>query len=298
MARRDAPGSGRGLGNARASDSDADADASSAEKSQVTDDDAPVLAPAPGPLPFDVTVREKVGRERGSVATALVAFFSVLFFFGAAAGGFALSRYVGGEPIMPPTRQTTTTQTTVPAEDDAGALETRSGNAASTTPAQGGGFEVPVPKGWVEFTEEVTGGELPISTRFYYVSPDGTQLLTVERFVDFYPDHGIDEYSEMLENRGPEVLTKEVASVTIPGIEPGGAKPAEEAKQLTYSTITSAGELAPGDPNVHDVYQSTIARALPYARDLWVVSMTVLIDQEGPSRELFTDIANGFKVTG
>jgi serine/threonine protein kinase len=292
MARRDAPGTGRGLGNARASDSD---DVAPADQP----DDAPVLAPAPGPLPFDVTVREQARRrERGSVASALVAFFSVLFFFAAAAGGFALSRYVGGESIMPPDRQTTPTSTTPPAEDDAGALETRTGNAASTTPAQGGNFTVPVPKDWVEFTEEVTGKELPNSTRFYYVSPDGTQLLTVERFVDFYPDHVIDEYTQVIENRGPEVRTEDVNQVIIPGIEPSGAQPEEDARQLTYHTITSAGELAPGDPDAQDVYQSTIARALPYARDLWVVSMTVLVEQEGPSSKLFADIASGFKVTG
>jgi hypothetical protein len=256
-----------------------------------------VLAPAPGPLPFEVTADDKVRRERGSVASALVAFFAVLFFFGAAAGGFALSRYVGGEPVMPPDRQTTPSSTEPPAEDDAGALETRKGNAASTTPAQGGGFEVPVPKDWVEFTEEVAGDELPNSTRFYYVSPDGTQLLTVERFVDFYPDNGIDEYRQVLEDRGPEVSTEAMEQVNIPGIEPR-AQSAEEARQLTYRTITSAGELAPGDPNAHDLYQSTIARALPYAHDLWVVSMTVLIDQEGPSRDLFADIVKGFEVTG
>ncbi|MBB4903832.1 serine/threonine protein kinase [Actinophytocola algeriensis] len=300
MARRDAPGNGWGLGDARASEiGESDSDSGDAAPAQAPkDDDAPVLAAAPGPLPFDVTVRAPVGRERGSVATALVAFFSVLFFCAAAAGGFALSRYVGGEPIMPPARQTTPSQTTTSVEDDAGALAPRSGNAASTTPAQGGGFQVPVPRDWVEFTEEVTGDDLPNSTRFYYVSPDGTQLLTVERIVDFYPDHEIEEYVDIRTERGPEVVTQEIEEKPANGITPPGVEPREPARELFYRTITSAAELAPGDPNARDVYQGTFARLLPLARDLWVVSMTVLIDREGPSSELFTDIANGFKVTG
>ncbi|MFC4853436.1 serine/threonine-protein kinase [Actinophytocola glycyrrhizae] len=303
MARRDAPGNGWGLGNAREDDgsevvSEAVADAADEVGGSRGPDDAPVLAPAPGPLPFDVTVRHEVRRERGSVASALVAFFSVLFFFAAAAGGFVLSRYVGGEPITPPRQQTTSTRPSVPAEDDAGVLKPRTGNAASTTPAQGGGFQVLVPANWVEFTEEVGGGELPNSTRFYYVSPDGTQLLTVERIVDFYPEHVIDEYVDVLINRDSEVRVESIEMRPIKGITPIGVEPPESAQELTYRTITSAAELAPGEQRTQDLHQGTFARLLPYARDLWVVSMTALIDQEDPSRDLFAAIAKEFKVTG
>jgi serine/threonine protein kinase len=290
LARRDAPGTGWGLGNAREAESEV-ADAAPAEPAG----SAPSLAPAPGPLPFDVTVREQVTRERGSVASALVAFFAVLFFFAAAAGGFALSRYVGGESIMPPT-STSSAPITVPAEDDAPTLKVRTGNAASTTPAQGGGFQLPVPSNWVEFTEEVTGEELPSSTRFYYVSPNGAELLTVERIVGFYPGYSIDEYVDYLRNSGPDLLTPDVRD--IPGLTANGQKPPEAARELRYRTITSAGKLVPGDQNAQDLNRSTFAHLLPYAGDLWVVSMTVPIEQEDSGTELFDRIAKDFQVTG
>ncbi|MFI7679629.1 serine/threonine-protein kinase [Actinophytocola sp. NPDC049390] len=295
LARRDAPGNGWGLGNAREAD-DGGAEAALAGADVETDTDTaatPSLAAAPGPLPFDVTVRERVPRERGAVATALVAFFSVLFFFGAAAGGFALSRYVGGESIMPPTR-TTSPPVTVPAEDDAGALKVRTGNAASTTPAQGGGFQLPVPSNWVEFTEEVSGDDLPSSTRFYYVSPNGAELLTVERIVGFYPDHVIPEYVDHLVDSAPDILIEPVDMQEIPGL---GRSP-EMAQALHYRTITSAKDLAPGDQNAQDLNRSTFAHLLPYAGDLWVVSMTVPVEQEDSGRELFDRIARDFQVTG
>ncbi|MDQ3785951.1 MAG: serine/threonine protein kinase [Actinomycetota bacterium] len=299
LARRDAPGNGWGLGNAREDESgesgdDADSAAAPAKPEAASAEAAPSLAPTPGPLPFEVTVRERVPRERGAVASALVAFFSVLFFFAAAGGGFALSRYVGGEPIMPPT-PTTSAPVTVPAEDDAGALKIRTGNAASTTPAQGGGFQLPVPSNWVEFTEEVTGDELPSSTRFYYVSPNGAELLTVERIVGFYPDHTISEYIGHLVDSAPAVLTEPGESQEIPGL---GQKAPEMAQALHYRTITSAKELAPDDQNVQDLNRSTFAHLLPYAGDLWVVSMTVPIEQEDSGRELFDRIARDFQVTG
>jgi hypothetical protein len=258
---------------------------------------APGLAATPGPLPFDVTVRQQVTRERGAVATALVAFFAVLFFFAAAAGGFALSRYVGGKSIMPPT-STSSAPITVPAEDDAPTLKVRTGNAASTTPAQGGGFQLPVPSNWVEFTEEVSGEHLPSSTRFYYVSPNGAELLTVERIVGFYPGHTIEEYVKYLRDSAPAVLVQSPETGEIPGLPENGQKPPEMAQELHYRTITSAKELAPGDQNAQDLNRSTFAHLLPYAGDLWVVSMTVPIEQEDSGNELFDRIAKDFQVTG
>jgi serine/threonine protein kinase len=291
LARRDAPGTGWGLGNAREAESEVPG-AASAEPAA----SAPSLAVTPGPLPFGVTVRQQVNRERGAVATALVAFFAVLFFFAAAAGGFALSRYVGGESIAPPSSTTTSAPITVPAEDDAPTLKVRTGNAASTTPAQGGGFQLPVPSDWVEFTEEVTDEALPSSTRFYYVSPNGAELLTVERIVGFYPDHSIEEYVEYLGNSGPDLLDKNLQP--IPGLAANGQKPPEAARGLQYRTITNARKLVPGDQNAQDLNRSTFAHLLPYAGDLWVVSMTVPIEQEDSGSDLFDRIAKDFQVTG
>jgi hypothetical protein len=248
-------------------------------------------------LPFDVTVRERVRRERGSVATAVVAFFCVVFFCVAAVGGFALSRVVGGRPVMPPQQTTTSTPTTMPAGDDAGELVPRDGDATGATSAQGGGFRLPVPRDWVTFTE-VSGQDVPSTTRFYYVSPDGTGLVTVERVVGFYPDHRIGEYVDDLKAREPEVLTKEVYDQPVAGLPANGIAPAEDARELSYRTITSAAELVPRDQNAQDQNRVTFARFLPYARDLWVVSMTVPVEQEDAGRDLFERIAKDFELTG
>ena len=300
MARRDAPGIGWGLGNAREDDGGDDGgDGVLAAESEVESAGAaPVLAEAPGPLPFDVTVRERIRRrERGPVATALLAFFSVLVFFAAAVGGFALSRFVGGESIMPPRQTTTSTPTTVPTGDDAGALKNRTGYAGSSTSAQGGGFQLPVPGNWVTFTE-VSGKDLPSSTRFYYVSPDGTGLLTVERVVGFYPGHDIEEYVQGLTDRAPDVFTERGDLRPTKGLPANGVAPPEPAQDLDYRTISNARELVPDDQDAQDQNRVTFARLLPYGRDLWVVSMTVPIEQEDSGRDLFGDVVEDFEVTG
>jgi hypothetical protein len=258
----------------------------------------PVLAPAPGPLPFDRTVREKVRPERGGLATGVIAFFSVLLFFAAAAGGFALSRHVGGEPILPPDRTTQpATTTTTTTQDDAGGLEQRTGNAATSKGMQGGGFTVSVPRGWKVFVEEVAGDELPAGTRVYYVSPDGTQLLAVERIAAFYPEHGIEDYRERVLSQGPDVAVKDEEPRAIPGL-PSSVPAPESAVEWHYRSTADAGELAPDDPDAANLYRGTFAHLLPLGSDLWVVSMTVPIEQEDSGHALFDRIVKEFQVTG
>jgi hypothetical protein len=44
--------------------------------------------------------------------------------------------------------------------------------------------------------------------------------------------------------------------------------------------------------------RTTFARLLPYAGDLWVVSVTVPIDQESYGHDLFVKIVPEFQVRG
>ena len=254
------------------------------------------LASAPGPLPFDQTVRTtRSRRARGALATGIVAFLAVVLFFGAAGGGFALSRYVAGEPLLPPSKDVpsqTTTPSTPSGEQDR--LEPRNGNAATVKGAQGGGFTVLVPTGWVEFVEEVRDEDFVNSTRVYYLSPDGTRLLTVERLAGFYPEHKIGDYVKRLESQEPDVSIDGLNRVDIPN--PMNAD--EPAEQLTYRATTNARSLVPDDPNALDQNRSTYANLYPYAGDLWVVSLTVPIEQEQYASDLFARIAQGFKVIG
>ena len=247
------------------------------------------LAPAPGPLPFDAAYRAKVRRGRGGLATTVIVVVSVLLFCMAAAGGFALSRRIGGEPLLPPTRSTAPPTTQV--AEPPGTLRTVQGNAATLTGAQGGGFTVPVPGNWVKFVEEIGDKELANNTRVYYVSPDGTQVLTVVRFASFYPDHSIEDYLDRLREEQPEVTSEE------PNEIPGGAG-REPARELSYRTTADAKALVPNDRAALNQYRVKFAHLLPVAADLWVVSMTVPIDQEDAGSTLFDKIAPEFEVTG
>jgi serine/threonine protein kinase len=252
--------------------------------------DVPQLAPAPGPLPFDATARRPLPRRRrrGRVASALLLVIAAVLFFAAAGGGFALARVVGGEPLLPPARTAGTTPS-VPPETGAPDLVTQKGDAATVNGVQGGGYSIVVPRGWVRFVEERATGDLR-STRIYYVSADGRQLLTVERFDDYLPDRTIDDYVDSLAD--DENQTYALANRTQTRPLAGG----EQGEQLTYRTKTNAANLAPG---AGDLNRVTFANVLSLGRDLWVVAVTVPVDQEDTGREqLFARIAKTFRVTG
>ncbi len=259
----------------------------------------PALAPAPGPLPFDVTVRQEVRRGRGALGTAVVVAVSVLLFVLAAGGGFALSRYVGGQPLLPPKQTTAPPTTQLPQDDDAEALTPTTDNAASTNGPPGGGYTVTVPASWVKFVEEIAADRLPRSTSVYYVSPDGTQLLTVQRYPSYYPEHRIEDYLKWLGNKEPDVSVVVEEPVVLPGLDGPGVGPSlEPAQEVKYRATANAEELAPDDPAALNQNRVTIARLLPYGNALWVVSMTVPIEQEDSGARLFGEIAPQFRITG
>jgi eukaryotic-like serine/threonine-protein kinase len=252
----------------------------------------PQLAPAPGPLPFDTAARPVVrppsGRSRGRVASALVLVLAVVLFLLAAGGGFALARVVGGRPVLPPEHTSAPAQppsTKPPAAD----LEPQTGDAATVNGVQGGGYSVGVPHGWAHFVEQRNADDVT-STRVYYVSADGTQTLTVERFTGYFTDHSPDDYVDSLDDN-PDATVATPERSKIKGL--AGGKPGE---QLTYRTTTEAADLAPGG---RDLNRVTFANLLPLNDDLWVVAVTVPVDQEDTGRSaLFDPIATTFKVTG
>ncbi|HWM05368.1 MAG TPA: serine/threonine protein kinase, partial [Actinophytocola sp.] len=255
---------------------------------------APPLAPAPGPLPFESTDRPHMPPVRpgppgrGRAASMLLVTVAVLLFLGAAGGGFALARVAGGESVLPLAETSSSSPTPLP-ETPATELETRTGDAATVNGEQGGGFSVGVPAGWVQFVEERVGEELS-STRVYYVSPDGTRTLTVERFPGYFPDHTPDEYVDSLDE-GERVTVTQVDRRAIVGLAP-----VSEAERLIYRTTTSAANLETGKGDLNRV---TFANLLPLRGDLWVLSVTVPVEQEDSGRtELFDRIAKTFEVTG
>jgi len=254
----------------------------------------PSLAPAPGPLPFTPPAPVPVRTGRGTTATTVVLIVAVLLFLAAAGGGFALSRYVGGKPILPPEETVTTSSSTPPADDAEEELEPRQGTAASALGAQGGEFTLQVPKNWVQFVETGADEKLGSSTRVYYVSPNGTQLLTVERLVDFYPKHEIADYLDRLTSGDPDVTIEMVYQHGIPPLD--AVAPPEPSQVVNYRSIVHAKELVPKDPAAMDQNRVTFANLLPYGTDLWVVSVTVPVEQEDSGDTLFGRITRDFKV--
>jgi serine/threonine protein kinase len=234
------------------------------------------LAAAPGPLPFT----PPAVRSRGAVAAAVLTLVAAVVFGGAAAGGFALARTVGGEPVLP---VTTTTTTPPPPETPVTRLVPRGADASTLAGEQGGGFSVPVPEDWVKFVEQRSAETLPDSTRVHWVAPTGTADLVVERFPGFLPEREVPEYEVSLRGRAPEYRL--VASTPI----------GETGVRLTYRTVESFPD-APGSPPP-DLARVTFADVRPVGDDLWVVSLTVPIEQEGSARSgLFTEITAGFAV--
>jgi serine/threonine protein kinase len=255
--------------------------------------DVPQLAPAPGPLPFDTTARGVVRpRRAGRVPSVLLVTLAVVLFFGAAGGGFALARVVGGQPLLPPSRTSATSSPAAPPRTPVPDLKTRTGDAATLAGAQGGEFAVQVPESWVRFVEERTADDLD-STRVHFVSPDGRQLLTLERFNGYFPDHAVDQYVDGLAD-DEDASDEPIEQTNTRPLAPG-----EQARQLVYRTTADARDLAPDVPAARNLNRVSFANLLGLRGDLWVVAVTVPVEQEDTGRrELFDRIAPTFKVTG
>ncbi|WP_104478148.1 serine/threonine-protein kinase [Actinokineospora auranticolor] len=241
------------------------------------------LAAAPGPLPF-ATRQERLPR-RAPLVTAALAASAVLLFGGAAVGGFAMTRAVGGQEVLPQSPPPASQQAAAPIRE----LAPRTADAATLAGEQGGTFTVPVPDNWVKFVEQRTAKTLPNSTRVHWVSPDGTSELVVERFPNFYTKHTVEQYLRVLSSRTPGyrvVGSTPLESGNIP----------ETAVQLTYRSVDFAEDGGPGSSGT-DVNRTSIANILPMDRDLWVVSVTVPIELEDTGRRgLFARIAPEFRV--
>ncbi|WP_425394069.1 serine/threonine-protein kinase [Actinokineospora inagensis] len=241
------------------------------------------LAAAPGPLPFAPVVARRGPLEMVGLGAAAVVLFIV-----AVVGGFALTRAVGGQPLLPFGAPAPSVQAAAPLRD----LVPRTGDAATLAGEQGGGFTIPVPGDWVKFVEQRTAKTVPNSTRVHWVSPDGTSEVVVERFPNFYPKYTVEQYLRVLAGRTPKYRV--VGSMQLDTGQPG-AGAAEPGTQLTYRSV----DTAPAGSSGSDVNRTSIANVLPIDKDLWVVSVTVPIDQEDTGRRgLFVRIAPDFHVLG
>jgi serine/threonine protein kinase len=222
------------------------------------------LATVPGPLPFTEPASPTRRSPWRPVVLAVVA---AVLFGAAAAGGFVITRLTGGENVRPQS-PTQSSPASAPLRD----VVIRTADAATLAGEQGGTFSLPVPDDWVKFVEQRVTKTLPNSTRVHWVAPDGTSELVVERFPNFYPKHRIDQYLQTLSARAP--------GYRMVGTTPlDGPTTPEPAVEITFRTVDEADD-APNQPSATNLNRATFANLIPTTTDLWVISLTVPIEQE------------------
>jgi tRNA A-37 threonylcarbamoyl transferase component Bud32 len=226
----------------------------------------PPLAAVPGPLPF---ARRPAARRRGAAMTGFLLVVAVVLFAAAAGGGFAATRSLAGQPILPARVGTGTTS--VPHAPPVRSFTTEHTQAAVGTSTAGGDFTIAVPTGWTRFAEQRgPQAPLPISTAVRWVKSDGTAELTVERFPDYAK--GLSIYLDA-------VRTNDNGTLLTSG---SGANTVYLWRSSTLNRDTYFSFVSPADDD-----------------DLWVVSVTVPVEQEDSGlADLFDKIRPSFQVSG
>ena len=248
------------------------------------------LAADPGPLPF---MLDRAPRpRRGRAATVALLVVALLLFAGAAGGSFVAARTLAGRSLIPPPKPTTTTQTPTPTPTAPVQLASSGGSAELANGGTGGKFTISVPQGWQEFTEQRTP-PFPTGAAVHYVAPDGTEELTVEWYPNFYPGLAIDDYLQNLRTiwtSSGSLVFGAIPPTHITGLPDGGP---EQAEEVGYRTTDGASTQQPA-PNAH---RTTYAELLPDGDGLWVVSVTVITDNEQAGKSLFDRITSTFAPT-
>ncbi|HEY2763723.1 MAG TPA: protein kinase [Pseudonocardiaceae bacterium] len=241
------------------------------------------LAAEPGPLPFAVPAADQTtGRGagdsgstgRGVLRSAVLLWtLAVVLFLGAAAGGFAAARVASGATALPVLRP----GTAQPGND--ATLVSRQIEVAEADGSHPGRFTISVPTGWPEFHQHgVLGDNSGTAVRF--VSPDGTEVIAVERVTGFLAHHLPEDYLTS--------YRRELADV--PDLVVGPRTPLPDGGVDT-TLRTNEGKGARGD-----LRRTSYLRLVPTGPDLWVVRVSVPTEQEAIARtSLFEPVVSEFR---
>ncbi|WP_198047370.1 serine/threonine-protein kinase [Kutzneria sp. 744] len=250
------------------------------------------LASDPGPLPFMVTnpaapavpttPATKQRRRRGKVATAVLALVAAAIVVVSMAGGFVLTRYLGGQVLLPTTVAFGSTPSSMPTSATVAKVPTTRIRAKAIVKVGDGAsdFAVDVPNDWQQFTQNRPATDsLPARAQVFFLSKDGTQELSVQHFTNFpKPDAYLDAVRAL-----PNVNVSPVQPASVPGFTNG--------QLLDYKQDTG-GSLLP----------QTVAAALVKGNDLWVVAVKGTTggnsNADASARNLFNQIYPQFEVTG
>jgi hypothetical protein len=247
-----------------------------ADRATPVDHPTPVdhVAPA-GRVPFAGPRRPHAGR--GAVRSAVLWILVVLVLLGAAAVGFGAARTVSGASVLPNLGYWAQPGTTPPTGHPA--LITRRMEVTEADGSEKANFTVTVPDGWLEFREPgVLGTDSGNKVRF--VSPDGAELIVVERATGFLAEGRPEDYLA--------TYSRQLAEVVPHLVDAGREELAGGVLDATFRTME-------GKSTRGELRRTTYLRLLPHEDDLWVVRVSVPTEREGTGRaELFEPVVAGF----
>ena len=235
------------------------------------------LAADPGPLPFAATsdANPPVARRRveGTSAgrRAVLWMLAVLLFLGAATAGFGVARVAAGRPALPSLGARAAWGT---GTNDV-VLVPRMLQVTEPDGTRPARFTVSVPQGWPEFREQRMLDNNS-STVVRFVSPDGSEVIAVERVTGVLPGGGPGQYLTS--------YLRKLAQGTAELVETQRQKLSAGALDATFRT-QEGGELR----------RTTYLRLVPARSDLWVISATVPTEREGAGHtKLFEPVVADF----
>jgi eukaryotic-like serine/threonine-protein kinase len=225
------------------------------------------LATDPGPLPFaepavagsPATTRHRNERT-GPRRRVGMWIFAVLLFLVTAATGFAAARVASGRAPLPHLAAPLAPG----ASPDDVVLAPRALQLSERDGIRETRFTVSVPQGWPEFREERTLGANN-GTMLRFVSPDGSEVIAVERVTGALPGGSADQYLT--------IYLRKLAQGLPRLVETQRQRRADGALEATFRT-QEGGQLR----------RTTYLRMMPAGGDLWVVSVTVPTEREAAGR--------------
>jgi serine/threonine protein kinase len=251
-------------------------------KAPIAPTDTP-LASDPGPLPFMVSSAPPPPaprKRRGKVGTAVLALVAAVIVVVSMSGGFVLTRYLGGQALLPTTVAFGDTPSSMPTTTSVAKVPTTRthGTAVTAAGGTGGEFTLDVPDGWQQFNQNrLATDSLPARAQVFYINPDGTQELSVQRFPKFTK---VDTYLNAVRAL-PLTTVQTPVPISVPGFTDG--------QQIEYTQDTGGAN----PPH-------TIAMVLVKGGDLWVVGVKAPVDNKNnaAASALFHQIDQQFQVAG
>jgi len=232
-------------------------------------------------------------RRRSWPATAALVLASVLFFVCGAAGGFGLSRWAAGAPLVP---QLSTARTTAAGSTQGPLGESRNGvlvQQVSVTNDRPGSaepvvtrFAIGVPDGWAAYRPPLSDADTPIIAMF--VSPEGNRTIAVDHLPGFYPKGTVTAYLATL-RATMAASVDDVVAQPVNSLAPPAAGAKEGPFETSFRTVQRGSSGTSGE-----LLRTTLVYLRPTGTDLWVIKVTVPSDQQKAADALYMAVVGSF----